>query len=372
MLWRAVYFACFLLLAGFYHGLLSVAPAVDGATAPPWWVPQDLRAQWDQLSELMEFVRSQASLRTLVAALLMVPPLGMGGLGLWLFERTQPVARCAGIAIALLVAVFVYYGILASDVWSFFHEQFLAVAAAAAGATAIALLAPGLLASVLRLPYWAAGVVGVLFLAAVLLPSTEITGADPSLPFGVSPWPALTLVAFLRIGLGIAMLHLAAGLGGYVRARLAARRGAWLLGVTLAAVIGAGSASVLFPNAGPPLWGAFGACATGWTMLRERTATAYDRVRAGLLQAGAGVLLAVVILGSDALAGLAESRARDVTAPEILRAIESYRQARGAYPLRLEELVPDHLARVPQPRIGLLVHASDLYHYASLGDSYAL
>jgi len=103
MLWRAVYFACFLLLAGFYHGLLSVAPAVDGATAPPWWVPQDLRAQWDQLSELMEFVRSQASLRTLVAALLMVPPLGMGGLGLWLFERTQPVARCAGIAIALLV-----------------------------------------------------------------------------------------------------------------------------------------------------------------------------------------------------------------------------------------------------------------------------
>ena len=372
MLQRAVYFACFLLLGSAYHGLLNVASVAPGASAYPWWVPEDLRFQWGQIIDLVEVARTQESLRMAAAFLLLLPPLGMGGLGLWLFKRSQPVPRCLALALALLVGLFAYYGILAPDVWKFFQDQFVGVAAAAAGATAVALLAPGLLGTALSLPRWASGAAGAVFLAAVFLPTTEITGADPGLPFGVSPWPALTLVGFLRIGLGIGVLHLAAGLGAYTRARIDGRPGAWLLGVALAGLLAAGAAALLFADSGAPLWTAFGTCAAGWAALGERAATAYQRVRTGLLQASAGALLGVTILGSHAVAGFAEARARDVTAPPILRAIEAYHQARGQYPLRLDELVPEYLPAVPQPRIGLLRNASDLYQYASLGDSYAL
>jgi hypothetical protein len=376
MLPRAVYVAYFaglLLLGGLYHGLLDVPPvSPDAARVYPWWVPEDLRSQWSEVTGLAELARSQEALRMGAAALLLLPPLALGGLGLWLFDRSRAIARCASLALALLIALFAYYGILAPDVWRFFHDQFVGVAAAAAATSAVALLAPGLLSSALRMPRWATALAGVAFAAAVFLPSTEITGADPRRPFGVSPWPALTLFGFLHIGLGVALLHLAAGIGVYTRARLETFVGAWLLGVALAGLVAAGGAALLFPLEGTPLWSAFGICAGGWAALGERAATAYQRVRTGLVQAGAGILLGLAILGSNAVAGLAQARARDVTAPTILQAIEAYHEARGQYPLRLDELVPEYLATVPQPRIGLWTDSSDVYQYASLGDSYAL
>ena len=64
--------------------------------------------------------------------------------------------------------------------------------------------------------------------------------------------------------------------------------------------------------------------------------------------------------------------ARDSTSQRVVDALEVYREQHQVYPDVLRELVPEQLAAVPRPRIGLLRGAGDVFTYSGFGDSYLL
>ena len=67
-----------------------------------------------------------------------------------------------------------------------------------------------------------------------------------------------------------------------------------------------------------------------------------------------------------------QRRARDVTAVQVLEALEAYKKDNATYPESLDELVPKYLAEIPRPPIGLFRDDGDRFVYLNYGDSYAL
>ena len=94
--------------------------------------------------------------------------------------------------------------------------------------------------------------------------------------------------------------------------------------------------------------------------------------RSGLFRFAAGALLLFAIFGSNRVAALLQRAARDRTALDVLVALEAYKHDRDTYPETLDELVPDYVAEVPRPAIGLIRDEDDRFAYSNYGDSYAL
>jgi len=78
------------------------------------------------------------------------------------------------------------------------------------------------------------------------------------------------------------------------------------------------------------------------------------------------------MFGSDRVAAELQRTARDQTATDVLGALEAYKKARQTYPEKLDELVPDYIAEVPRPAIGLYRDEDDRFAYSNYGDSYML
>jgi hypothetical protein len=115
------------------------------------------------------------------------------------------------------------------------------------------------------------------------------------------------------------------------------------------------------------LLGAFGAA---WvlTRTRERDEAAY----LGWTQLAAAAFLVGLIFLSDRAANRDLVIARNEVAPILIDACEAYREARDDYPDELEDLVPDYMAEIPRPRIGLIRNNGEQFLYTNLGDSYIL
>ncbi len=354
------------LLVGYYEAFGPGPGRSELVENLEWWRPWGFSDRWEGLEALAD-----GGLPGLLVplALFALPPLALLTAGTLLFRSV--LMRVVVWTAALAMGVFVWYGYQSPGVWRFFGWRFPSVALSVAMIAAAMLFAPGLLRRVVR----ASLLVTVLALAAVFvgvfLLSTEITGTNPLLRFNISPWPVVSLFGLLLVGSWLAAVHGAAGLGSWIAARLGGA-GGLALGTLAAAAVGGALCFVIFDSPGPLAAGAIVSTSALYSMVCHLRAPADldGAPRDALLRLGAGAFLFIAIAVSNQLAVGYQQVARNETATRVLVALETFKQENAIYPDRLGELVPDYLASVPRPAMGLL--PNDEFTYSNFGDSYAL
>ncbi|HTO51810.1 MAG TPA: hypothetical protein VMR50_00370 [Myxococcota bacterium] len=367
---RFAYLVGVLGLAVFYYYFFGAGPTPSEYIEDlEWWRPWGTAMHWPVLMGLAQMAR--AGLPQALEPILLgwLPPLLVAGVG-WRVLRSA-LGRALLVFLTLLMLVFVYYGLRAEQVWRFFEWRFIAVAASfCAVVTAIAFAAT-LLDETLRRSRALALVATLAALAGIFLLSTEVTGTNSTMQFNISPWPIITLFGFLLAGATIAALHAASGAALFVSARMPGALGVGL-GLFAAAAVSALAGWFIFssPRALAPLV-VLGLVVAGVRLLLGRRAP-QSAARAGAIRFATGVVLLVAIMGSATIAGAMQRHARDVTALQVLDALEAYKKDNGGYPDSLDALVPKYLAQVPRPPIGLIRDEDDRFSYSNYGDSYAL
>jgi hypothetical protein len=367
---RAAYLAAFGLLAVAYYVFLGPGPSLSDAAGQPWWAPTGGWLRAGALAGLRDLAKEAGAVRFIPSLLFALPPIALAWLAFRLFQSA--VLRTAAVCLALTCASFAVYGYLAEGIWRFFSWRWAAVWLSMAAITAVVAMAPSLLRSALRLH---TGIRAALLLAgslAVYLASIEITGTDPSLQANLSPWPVITMFGFLFVGYALGALHLAAGTGSALWTRYRGVGGA-LAGLALAMLLAVLIARLLFGAVAPAqLIVLAGVAALYTSMLRPRSAARPGGAASGTLRVVAGLLVIAVIFLSNWRAENYQSQARDDLSPKLIAALDDFKAQHGAYPDDLEELVPDFLDGVPNPRVGLIAHDDEVFSYAGFGDSYAL
>jgi hypothetical protein len=335
-----------------------------------WWRPWGSAIRWLPLVELTQIARGDFPAALGPILLFCAPPILLFLAALALF-RASALGRATAFFAALLMCVFVYYGYRAEQVWRFFEWRFAAVSASfVAIVTAIA-FAPSLLGALSRRSRALAALVALAAVIAIGVLSTEITGTNSEMQFNVSPWPIVTLFGFLLVGATIAAAHAGAGAAVWVRSRVAGAAGT-LLGALCALAIGGLTGALVFGASGGRV--AVALIALVYALLGMLAARG-DRAlaaRSGARRLVAGALLLLAIVGANRIASALQRQARDATALQVLVALEEYKKQHRTYPDTLEELVPDFLAEVPRPAIGLIRDEDDRFQYSNYGDSYAL
>jgi hypothetical protein len=278
--------------------------------------------------------------------------------------------RAALVFLAFLMMTFVYYGMRAEPVWRFFEWRFVAVAASFGGILTAFLFSASLLDETLKRSRVLAALLVVAAVAGIFMLSTEVTGTNSEMQFNISPWPIVTLFGFLLAGAAIASLHAAAGAAALVRARLPSWGPLGALGAAL--VVALLGLTFVFSAWPPRLFFAAIALAFAAFHMRRAARAPEEGGRAGLVRLATGALLLAAILGSAQIAGGLQRRARDVTALQVLDALEKYKKDNATYPDSLDDLVPKYLAEIPRPPIGLIRDEDDRFSYSNYGDSYAL
>lgn len=291
--------------------------------------------------------------------------------------------RVLALAAVVSCALFVFYGIQAPVVWQIFAWRWSASMLLFAMIVSAAALAPLLAARWLRLGWPARLALYLPIFVAVVVAERNVTGTDPSLPFSLSPWPAVQIfglevaastVAALILGVagGLALLDLAGSRGPALRGGVAVA-GAGLAGAFPAAPLWIGSAQGLLPfEPGLRLLGAAAAAAAlsyavaGWSAGERRR-------RRARVWGTAALLLGLPLLTGQALTRLDYATTRTERAGRIIDALDAWYQREGFYPEALGELVEaGHLESVPRPRIGFSLLAEPEFTYQSFGVSYLL
>jgi hypothetical protein len=366
---RAVYLTAFFGLAVFYYYLLGAGPTPSEVLNLEWWRPRGWALRWESLQGLAALAEEPGALRLVPVILYSIPPaIGMI-FGVRLFRSA--VARVLLLALGTTLVAFAFYGHLAEGIWRFFSWRWAAVTLCMSLLVWGLILAPSLIRATLRLPM--AGRIAALLVAvaAVYLPSVEITGTGwPGLR--LTPWPVIPVFGFLLIGYLIAALHAAVGLGALLRSSFAGPTSI-AAGILLAAVLASLFSLGLFSEPtlrGGIVLGLLGAAGAAVVLF---SATGRPEAAArGRYALAAGVLGLSLIFLSDRASIRDQMVNRDETAPIVLDALDRYYEANEAYPDRLEELAPDLIASVPNPRIGLIRHEGEEFIYTNLGDSYVL
>jgi len=146
-----------------------------------WYTPSSFLYSAPVISELFETIGEALAWLGVPALLLAI--------GVFITNRSA-FARAIAISCVLATLCFIYYGIEADGVWTFFHWRASAVLTLMTLSIGFAIAAPFLAQSWLRLS-WPMRIVSYLpFLAAVLAFMRNATGTDQSLQFAISPWPA--------------------------------------------------------------------------------------------------------------------------------------------------------------------------------------
>jgi hypothetical protein len=364
---RVLGLAALSLVAVLYYYAFGPVPTPSELGSLPWWRPRGWALRTEALAFAKQLRDAGGASRLAPVLLFSLPPAALAGYLLVAFRSA--LARVVIVALALTSAAFVYYGYLAEGIWRFFDWR----APAATASFFLLIAAIGFAPSLLRQAgrRGTAGLalaVAAAFLLLYLL-STEITGTNPELALNLSPWPVLTLFGLLLVGRSIAALHVAAGLGGWIAARTRGSRGGWLAAAIAAAAGAAATAIAFFP---PPPAAMVVFALVSAIYARVAFAGAGDRLGAGRARFVAGAALAVAILLSNEAATRNQANTRDVMATGVVAALDGYRAANGSYPDSLEQLVPDHLAEVPRPRMGWIPNAHEEFTYSNFGDSFAL
>jgi len=367
---RLAYLVGAVALTVFYYYFFGAGPTPSEYIEDlEWWRPWGTVMHWPALMDLAQMARAGFPQAWVPILLGWLPPLAVAAVG-WRIMRGAP-GRALLVFLTFLMMSFVYYGLRAEQVWLFFQWRFVAVSASFAAIVTGILFAGSLLDETLRRSRALAAIAVLAAVAGIFLLSTEVTGTNSQMQFNVSPWPIVTLFGFLLAGAAIAALHAAAGAALWIRSRVPGALGV-ILGLAVAALVAAVAGVYVFTA--PP--GRFTLALLAVFVAGIRIAFASrspeGAARAGLVRFATGVLLLLAILGSAQIGGFMQRRARDVTALQVLDALESYKKDNNTYPDSLDALVPKYLAQIPRPGVGLLHNQDDHFSYSNYGDSYAL
>jgi len=310
-------------------------------------------------------------------AVLVGPLLGLAAAVFW----TTTSSLLAALAVFGVVAAscFVFYGIQAPGVWSFFHWRWSACMLLFSALVAAAGTAPLLAASWRRRRPWLRWLLYLpLFLAVVAL-ERNVTGTDPNLPFALSPWPVVPVLGLEVAGSALAALEagLALGVLGLARRTRTPR----ILGVLAGAALPVGLLALaswadLLPfHPGRMLFAATGVLAFG---LLAAAALPLRGMREALSARGRHLALGAVLLAAPLATGqvlirLDYSATRNVRAQRILDALQAFYEREQRYPDKLQELVDaELLPAIPRPQIGFSWLSHPHFVYQNFGDSYLL
>lgn len=359
--------------AWIHHG---VGPAPD-VLPLPWWAPRGFL--FESLSD------------TPLAGLLDNPRVGVWllalpsfGLAAGVFWGTRSAwARSLAASSVVACLLFAFYGLSggARLIWGFFGWRGSATLGAVALSVGGSAVAPWLARSWLRRGPVVRGILYAPFFLVVVALLRNTTGTDSSLPFSVSPWPA---VAVFGLEVGAAALAawfggVALGLAGLTWLREPATgtsRGATAVVAGLAfpaAWIGAGGALGLLPfrvDAGRMVGAALvSAVAIAAVAAASRLQPRVLRRRARWVGTGA-LLVGIPLLVGEVWSRTDYTTTREERAGPILAALTSYYEREGLYPESLDALVEaGDLESIPEPKIGfsLLGHSSFVYQGFGVG-----
>ena len=354
----------------YYFGFGAGPSASEYLDDLEWWRPWGTLVRWLPLAGLTAMARGGLPQVLVPLALACAPPLAVFVAALAVFRKSAA-ARAYVFFLALTMCVFVWYGYRAEQVWHFFEWRFGAVAISFAAITSLILFSPSLLRGLTRRSLALAVLSVAAAAAAIFALSTEVTGTNSEMPFNISPWPIVTLVGFLLVGATIAAAHAAGGAAVWLQRRIGGGSG-FAFGGLLSVLVGLAAGWLIFsaPSGWITVAVIAGLYALVCMVLAPRDSA--EAQRSGLFRLVAGALLLVAIFGSSRIAATLQRTARDQTALDVLVALEAYKQSRGSYPETLDELVPDFVAEVPRPAIGLYRDEDDRFAYSNYGDSYAL
>jgi len=377
---RIVTVVLFLAGAVLYYYFHGPGPTPsERAMELPWWRPLGLAQSldWSVLAPFQEISSDYDEARhmgeweprgLIPFAVFGLPPLLLTVLGFRVFRSA--VARVLLLGGLLTLLAFVYYGWLDLGTWEDYAWRWpiaLGVTSTYIGAFA---LAPALVEALRSRPRWVQGLAFLAFFVPVYFLTTEVTGTNPELEWNLSPWPVITLYGFLLFGLVFGVIHLATGLGLLVGSFVRGAAGV-ALGAGVAAVLAVGLRGIPFavtdltriavlvvPAALLAAWWGGHATEPG------------TRRVAGLVVAG--LVLIGCIKVSQWQAEYFQREAREDISPQVIAALDQHKLDRDSYPLELEDLVPDYLAEIPNPRVGWFGEKGEAFMYIDLGDSYLL
>jgi hypothetical protein len=360
--------ACLLYAVAIHHG---IGPSPTGV-ALRWYEPRGFLVHWSWLAWAFE-----TTPRLMVALTLPVVLLSFAVVA----ATSSALARALSVVCVVATALYLYYGDAATRVWEWFGWRASATLALLALCIGLALTAPLLAASWLRLRWPARLATYLPFALGAIAFVRNATGTDPSLRFNLSPWPAVPVFGIEAAAFFIAcwLLGIAIGLRGVERGAGAARA-LLLVALGIAVPLGllaAGGALALFPfRVGRGEYAVSAAmCALGIgfaASLRAGGEADAVRQRSFTTAVGAALVLLPILVG-QAWARLDYQVTREVRAREIIDALEVSFAREGLYPDELANLVASgDLAAIPRPAIGFSFLYDGEFGYRSFGTSFLL
>jgi hypothetical protein len=356
-----------------HHG---IGPEPNGIS-PPWYAPQNFLFDFELTLPIVEnFSR---------AVLFIALPAGMLAIGVFLATRSA-LARALAVSCVLGVLLLLFYGIVAPDVWVFFHWRGSAVILLTALSVGCAATSPWLAASWLRLgwPVRAAIYAPVFVTVVALIRNT--TGTDESLRFAISPWPAISV-----FGIEVGAMFVSAGLLGvslclfsidFARGRSGGRStlvqlGGIALGLgapLLLLAVGAWIEVLPFTLGFTTLFSVFGSCLIVLVAAAAGGGDPEEALpRRARLAAVGGLLVGVPLVIGQVFARLDYHVTREIRAQAIIDGLESYLERETIYPESLEALVEaGDLASLPRPTIGFDALYDHDFRYRDFGMSFIL
>jgi hypothetical protein len=285
-------------------------------------------------------------------------------------------ARAIALSCLAATALFVFYGVFAPFPWEFFGWRGSAVLVLTASTAGFSAAAPWLAASWLRLS-WPWRVLAYLpFVLFVVFFMRNATGTDRSLPFAISPWPAVPVFGLEVGSLFCAVAFLGAGIA--VAGIEAARSGERGPAPAIAGVAAGIAAPLLVLLAGSAL---------GTLPFRVGAGTLTSVIFVVLVAIAVGALLrspprpilvgaalvGLPLFASQAWAYLDYAITREVRARAITDALAAWFEREGIYPDGMEELVAaGDLEAVPEPAIGFGFLYDGVFRYQNFGQSFIL
>ena len=303
------------------------------------------------------------------------------------FTTRSAVARMLATASVIAATVYVYYGVEAPGVWSFFHWRWSVCVALFALCVGAAITAPLLAESWKRLGWPLRLILYLPLFAAALAFERNVTGTNDALIFAISPWPVVQVFGLEVFASGIALLLVGVAIGLWLVSR-GRETSFWSVAAfsVVAAVVAAaiptlalwiGSTQGLLPfRAGLPLLATTAAIALATlaiaSTLRVDRGSDVLSGRARIWALG-GLLLGIPLLLGQSMTRLDYAITRDSRAQQVIDALQLHYEKEFIYPERLEELVESgELGEVPRPRIGFPFLSQEDFRYQSFGTSYVL
>jgi len=296
-------------------------------------------------------------------------------------------ARVVGLVATFATYLFLFYALgsgVTQVAWTFFHWRASGTMLAVAAVIGAAIGAPWLAASWLKhgWPVRLAWMLPVVLL--VLVVERNVTGTNDSLPFAISPWPAVQVFGFEAIGTTLAALFAGTGLAllGVRAWRKSKRRFSGVLALaagvaTPALAWKALSALELLPFRVDQSRMIFAAAMCAILAAIAAAGVRFDpkRLQQRALHLGiAALLVGVPLFVGAGWARWDYSRTRDTDARRIIDALAAYYEKESMYPDELSQLVEAGLLdTVPRPHIGFALDGKPAeFTYQGFGTSYLL